>query len=144
MSWVWDRFYVFYVCVDLLFRGPICANDDIIFIYRWWILDCNNRRGFNPELLKYKGPIHCPRIIIREEGLCGQWAGAAPTVMWNGTNQAATFAAKNTFDVILWKKQESDSKVLHPWQFIISGFLAGTVGPICTGPFNVVKTRLMA
>jgi len=27
---------------------------------------------------------------------------------------------------------------------MISGFLAGTAGPICTGPFDVVKTRLMA
>lgn len=102
------------------------------------------QKGLSPELLKYKGPIHCAGVIIREDGLRGLWAGAAPTVMRNGTNQAAMFTAKNAFDKILWKKHEGDGKVLLPWQSMISGFLAGTAGPICTGPFDVVKTRLMA
>ncbi|GMH10213.1 hypothetical protein Nepgr_012054 [Nepenthes gracilis] len=102
------------------------------------------QRGLSPELLKYKGPVHCAHLIIREEGLLGMWAGAAPTVMRNGTNQAAMFTAKYTFDKLLWIKQEGDGKVLQPWQSMISGFLAGTAGPICTGPFDVVKTRLMA
>lgn len=102
------------------------------------------QRGLSRELLKYKGPIHCAHTIIRQEGLFGLWAGAAPTVMRNGTNQAAMFTAKNAFDVVLWKKHEGDGKVLQPWQSMISGFLAGTAGPVCTGPFDVVKTRLMA
>ncbi|XP_050215006.1 mitochondrial succinate-fumarate transporter 1 [Mercurialis annua] len=102
------------------------------------------QKGLSPELLKYKGPIHCARTIVRQEGVLGLWAGAAPTVMRNGTNQAAMFTAKNAFDVLLWKKHEGDGRVLHPWQSMISGFLAGTAGPVCTGPFDVVKTRLMA
>ncbi|XP_019197036.1 PREDICTED: mitochondrial succinate-fumarate transporter 1-like [Ipomoea nil] len=95
------------------------------------------QRGLSPELLKYKGlySIHCARMIVRENGIRGLWAGAAPTVMRNGTNQAAMFTAKNAFD---------NGNVLQPWQSMISGFLAGTAGPICTGPFDVVKTRLMA
>lgn len=102
------------------------------------------QRGLSPELLRYKGPVHCARMIVREEGILGLWAGAAPTVMRNGTNQAAMFTAKNAFDTMLWKKHEGDGKVLQPWQSMISGFLAGTAGPVCTGPFDVVKTRLMA
>lgn len=102
------------------------------------------QRGLSPELFKYKGPIHCARTIISEEGLRGLWAGASPTVMRNGTNQAAMFSAKNAFDGLLWSKHEGDGKVLLPWQSMISGFLAGTAGPVCTGPFDVVKTRLMA
>lgn len=102
------------------------------------------QKGLSHELLKYKGPIHCAGLIIREEGLLGLWAGAAPTVMRNGTNQAVMFTAKNTFDGLLWRKHEGDGKVLQPWQSMISGFLAGTAGPVCTGPFDVVKTRLMA
>ncbi|XP_047330870.1 mitochondrial succinate-fumarate transporter 1 [Impatiens glandulifera] len=102
------------------------------------------QKGLSTELLKYKGPIHCATTIVREEGLFGLWAGASPTVMRNGTNQAAMFTAKNAFDSFLWKKHEGDGKVIQPWQSMISGFLAGTVGPICTGPFDVVKTRLMA
>ncbi|CAH1424983.1 unnamed protein product [Lactuca virosa] len=102
------------------------------------------QKGLSQELLKYKGPIHCGRLIIREEGIRGLWAGASPTVMRNGTNQAVMFTAKNTFDGLLWRKHEGDGKVLQPWQSMISGFLAGTAGPVCTGPFDVVKTRLMA
>lgn len=102
------------------------------------------QRGLSQELFKYKGPIHCARTIIREEGVLGLWAGAAPTVMRNGTNQAAMFTAKNAFDVVLWKKHEGDGKTLQPWQSMVSGFMAGTCGPVCTGPFDVVKTRLMA
>ncbi|BBH06295.1 Mitochondrial substrate carrier family protein [Prunus dulcis] len=102
------------------------------------------QKGLSHDLLKYKGPIHCARMIIREEGILGLWSGAAPTVMRNGTNQAAMFTAKNAFDVLLWKKHEGDGRVLLPWQSMISGFLAGTAGPVCTGPFDVVKTRLMA
>lgn len=102
------------------------------------------QKGLSHDLLKYKGPIHCARTIVKEEGILGLWAGAAPTVMRNGTNQAAMFTAKNAYDVLLWKKHEGDGKTLQPWQSMISGFLAGTAGPICTGPFDVVKTRLMA
>ncbi|KMZ57586.1 hypothetical protein ZOSMA_84G00240 [Zostera marina] len=102
------------------------------------------QKGIQSNLLKYRGPIHCARTVIREEGFLGLWAGASPTVMRNGTNQAAMFTAKNSFDVVLWKKHEGDGKVLEPWQSMVSGFLAGTAGPICTGPFDVVKTRLMA
>ncbi|XP_078160205.1 mitochondrial substrate carrier family protein [Carex rostrata] len=102
------------------------------------------QKGLSPDLLRYKNPIHCARTIVREEGLRGLWSGASPTVMRNGTNQAAMFTAKNAFDVLLWQKHEGDRKTLQPWQSMISGFLAGTAGPICTGPFDVVKTRLMA
>ncbi|EFJ09431.1 hypothetical protein SELMODRAFT_447706 [Selaginella moellendorffii] len=79
-----------------------------------------------------------------QEGILGLWSGALPTVMRNGINQAAMFTAKNTFDSMLWKKHEGDGRTLQPWQSMASGFLAGCVGPVCTGPFDVVKTRLMA
>ncbi|XP_075517271.1 mitochondrial succinate-fumarate transporter 1-like [Primulina tabacum] len=102
------------------------------------------QRGLSPELLKYKGPVNCAHMITREEGFLGLWAGATPTIMRNGTNQAAMFTAKNAFDGIFWRKHDGDGKVLLPWQSMISGFLAGTAGPVCTGPFDVVKTRLMA
>ncbi|VVA29939.1 PREDICTED: brain mitochondrial carrier [Prunus dulcis] len=54
------------------------------------------------------------------------------------------YSQKMPFDVLLWKRHEGDGRVLLPWQSMISGFLAGTAGPVCTGPFDVVKTRLMA
>ena len=54
------------------------------------------------------------------------------------------FWAKNMIDKVVWKKQEGDGKVLAPWQSMISGFSAGVIGPCATGPFDVIKTRLMA
>eukprot|EP00253_Pinus_taeda_P024219 PITA_24219 len=92
----------------------------------------------------YKGPIHCATTIVRNEGILGLWAGVAPTVMRNGINQAAMFTAKSAYDRFLWKKHEGDGRALQPWQSMISGFFAGIVGPLCTGPYDVVKTRLMA
>ncbi|BBM98944.1 solute carrier family 25 (mitochondrial citrate transporter), member 1 [Marchantia polymorpha subsp. ruderalis] len=102
------------------------------------------QRGLSADLLRYKGPVHCATSIVREEGVLGLWAGAAPTVMRNGTNQAVMFTAKNFCDRVLWKKKEGDGQTLLPWQSMISGFLAGAAGPVATGPFDVVKTRLMA
>lgn len=67
------------------------------------------QRGLALELLKYKGPIHCATNIVREEGVLGLWAGASPTVMRNGINQAAMFTAKNSFDGLLWKKHDGDA-----------------------------------
>ncbi|KAI5347768.1 hypothetical protein L3X38_000655 [Prunus dulcis] len=50
------------------------------------------------------------------------------------------------------KKHEGDGKVLLPWQSMISGFLAGIAGPVCTAPPGqaiglsklYLKTRPMA
>lgn len=96
------------------------------------------------EALKYNGSVHCATTIVREEGLRGLWAGVAPTVVRNGTNQAVMFSAKNYCDKLLWKKVDGDAVTLLPWQSMVSGFIAGFAGPLATGPFDVVKTRLMA
>ncbi|KAG0584348.1 hypothetical protein KC19_3G204800 [Ceratodon purpureus] len=102
------------------------------------------QRGLGRELLKYKGPVHCATTIVREEGLRGLWAGVSPTILRNGTNQAVMFSVKNAVDQVLWKKHEGDGVTLLPWQSMVSGFLAGFAGPVATGPFDVIKTRLMA
>lgn len=102
------------------------------------------QRGLGRELLKYKGPVHCATTIVREEGLRGLWAGVAPTVLRNGTNQSVMFTVKNGVDQFLWKKFEGDGVTLLPWQSMVSGFIAGFAGPVATGPFDVIKTRLMA
>ncbi|KAH7281092.1 hypothetical protein KP509_36G029500 [Ceratopteris richardii] len=102
------------------------------------------QRGLCSSLIKYEGPIDCTLKILREEGVLGLWAGAAPTVMRNGINQTAMFTAKSSFDLFLWGKYEHDMNTLQPWQSSISGFLSGFLGPCFSCPFDVVKTRLMA
>eukprot|EP00897_Mesotaenium_endlicherianum_P004582 jgi/Mesen1/4151/ME000219S03281 len=102
------------------------------------------QKGRKGDPVRYRGPIHCASTIVKTEGVLGLWAGAAPTVLRNGTNQAVMFSAKNAIDQLVWKKSEGDGRTLQPWQSMVSGFIAGTAGPVATGPFDVVKTRLMA
>ena len=86
-----------------------------------------------------QGPVQAARLIIKEEGILGLWAGAAPTVMRNGTNQMCLFWAKNNFDSLFFGKHEGDGRTLHPWQSMVSGFSAACLGPVATGPFDVIK-----
>ena len=89
-----------------------------------------------------QGPVHAAGLILKEEGLRGLWSGATPTIMRNGTNQMCLFWAKNNFDRLLWGKQEGDGTQLTPLQSMGSGFSAACLGPVATGPFDVVKVRL--
>lgn len=91
-----------------------------------------------------QGPIHAAKLIVKEEGLLGLWKGATPTVLRNGTNQASLFFTKPLWDHYLWNVKEGDGKKLASWQSLVSGLFAGCLGPVLTGPFDVVKTRLMA
>jgi solute carrier family 25 citrate transporter 1 len=102
------------------------------------------QRGTDVSQLRYKGPLHCAAAVVREHGPLGLWAGAAPTVLRNGTNQMCMFWAKNSVDGFLWDKRDGDGTTLHPLQSMVSGAVAATLGPFATGPFDVVKTRLMA
>jgi solute carrier family 25 citrate transporter 1 len=83
--------------------------------------------------------VHAAGLIVKEEGILGLWSGAAPTVMRNGTNQMCLFWAKNNFDRIFFNKEEGDGRTLQPWQSMLSGFSAACLGPVATGPFDVIK-----
>jgi solute carrier family 25 citrate transporter 1 len=91
-----------------------------------------------------QGPVQAAGLIIKEEGILGLWAGAAPTVMRNGTNQMCLFWAKNNFDSLFFGKHEGDGRTLQPWQSMVSGFSAACLGPVATGPFDVIKVRPVA
>ena len=91
-----------------------------------------------------QGTIHCATTIVRQEGITALWNGVGPTILRNGTNQMCLFWAKNNLDRIYWDKHEGDAKKLSPVQSMVSGFSAACLGPCATGPFDVVKTRLMA
>lgn len=93
------------------------------------------------DLIHLQGPVHAAGLIVKEEGILGLWSGAAPTVMRNGTNQMCLFWAKNNFDRLFFSKEEGDGRTLQPWQSMTSGFSAACLGPVATGPFDVIKVR---
>lgn len=82
--------------------------------------------------------------MIRTEGVLSLWNGVGPTILRNGTNQMCLFWAKANLDTIYWGKVDGDGMKLTPIQSMVSGFSAACLGPVATGPFDVVKTRLMA
>jgi len=54
------------------------------------------------------------------------------------------FYFKNKADALYWGKTEGDGVKLTPTQSMISGFSAACVGPVATGPADVIKTRLQS
>jgi solute carrier family 25 citrate transporter 1 len=54
------------------------------------------------------------------------------------------FYFKNKADALYWGKTEGDGTKLTPSQSMVSGFSAACVGPLATGPMDVIKTRLQS
>ena len=102
------------------------------------------QHGLDKALLKYKGPIHCVTTIVKEEGLGALQKGVVPTMIRQGSNQAANFMAVKKLNQSLWDKYDGDGKTLPIWKTMVSGMLGGAAGPILNCPSDVVKTRLMS
>ena len=126
------------------FGAGVCEAVMIVTPFEVVKIRLQQQKGLDASKLKYKGTFHCAKTIIAEEGVKGLWSGVGPTIARNGTNQMCLFTAKAQVDKTLWGKHDGDGMVLHPAQSLVSGGLAATFGPIATGPFDVMKTRLMA
>lgn len=94
--------------------------------------------------LKYKGPIDVVVKVVRDEGLRRMWSGNMPTVIRQGSNQAFNFMSMAILNRVLWDKRQGDGKQLAVWKTLLSGLLAGAVGPMFNCPVDVIKTRMMA
>jgi len=94
--------------------------------------------------LKYSGPIDVVVKVIREEGPRRLWSGNMPTVIRQGSNQAFNFMSMAILNRVLWDKRQGDGKQLAVWKTLLSGLLAGAVGPMFNCPVDVIKTRMMA
>eukprot|EP00756_Hemistasia_phaeocysticola_P029261 Hpha_TRINITY_DN16221_c0_g1::TRINITY_DN16221_c0_g1_i1::g.12536::m.12536/K15100/SLC25A1, CTP; solute carrier family 25 (mitochondrial citrate transporter), member 1 len=90
--------------------------------------------------LKYKGPVHCARTIIREEGATAMWKGNVPCMFRQGWNQLFLFG---TYDKLkeLVLGLDRDAKI-SKHQSLSLGIIAGALGPLTNNPFDVAKTRL--
>lgn len=97
--------------------------------------------GLDKTKLKYKGPADALVKITREEGILALWNGVVPTIFRNATNQAFNFMSYDIFRRMLWNAEKEDK--LAFWQTIITGAMAGGIGPLVNSPADIIKTRLM-
>jgi solute carrier family 25 citrate transporter 1 len=94
--------------------------------------------GLQKDQLAYRGPIDAAIKIVRQEGITAMWKGLTPTMFRNASNQACNFMSYNLIKQHLWQSTD-----LAPWQTILTGAMAGAIGPMLNGPADVIKTRLM-
>jgi solute carrier family 25 citrate transporter 1 len=102
------------------------------------------QHGMDMSKLKYKGSLHCLTTVVKEEGPSALLKGVVPTMVRQGSNQAANFWAVKLLNQKLWDKVDGDGKKLPIWQTLVSGMIGGAAGPISNCPSDVVKTRLMS
>jgi solute carrier family 25 citrate transporter 1 len=91
--------------------------------------------------LKYHGPIHCAKTIVATEGAGALWKGVAPTMARQGLNQCFLFGCYDILKQNMWDVSR-DAK-LEPEKALLTGMVAGMIGPMVNCPVDVAKTRLM-
>jgi len=98
-----------------------------------------DRQRNNPPL--YRGIRHCAQSVYSQAGLIGMWRGVGPNVY---RAMAVNFGELAFYDLAKKKVMETtgwaDGLAVHS----IAGILSGLTSTICSCPFDVVKTRLMA
>jgi len=95
--------------------------------------------GKAAKKLKYRGPAHAVARIVQKEGLKGLWKGATPTMVRQSSNQAAMLSTYTYLRENLW----DDPQDLKAWQAGLTGLIAACIGPLCNGPIDIIKTRMM-
>ncbi|OQR83912.1 hypothetical protein ACHHYP_14144 [Achlya hypogyna] len=92
--------------------------------------------------LKYKGPVHAAQTIFKEEGAAALWKGCVPTMTRQGLNQCFLFGSYDMLKSAMWGLSRDDKISSH--QALVTGMVAGMLGPCFNTPVDVAKTRLMA
>ncbi|OQR92029.1 mitochondrial substrate carrier [Thraustotheca clavata] len=92
--------------------------------------------------LKYKGPVHAAQTIFKEEGAAALWKGCVPTMTRQGLNQCFLFGSYDMLKSAMWGLSRDDK--ISSTQALVTGMVAGMLGPCFNTPVDVAKTRLMA
>lgn len=91
--------------------------------------------------LKYRGPIHAAKTIVKEESVAGLWKGNTPTMVRQGWNQLFLFGTYDLMKKAFFGLEREDP--ISTVQSTTIGMIAGALGPLTNNPFDVAKTRLM-
>lgn len=79
------------------------------------------------------------KSILYEDGVFGFWRGSIPTIIRQGSNQACMFTSYTLLRNYLYDPHDH----INPLSAFIMGLFSSSIGPLCNGPMDVVKTRLM-
>ncbi|KAL6048988.1 Mitochondrial succinate-fumarate transporter [Balamuthia mandrillaris] len=125
------------------FLAGLCAGmvEAVLVVTPFEVVKTRLQQQVGFKEIKYRGPVHAAATMVREEGVTALWKGVVPTMARNGTNQACNFMVINIFNRYIWQKEEG--KQLAVWKTILSGSIAGALGPILNCPMDVLKTRFM-
>lgn len=100
------------------------------------------QKGMDKLKLKYQNPVHCAQTIIKEEGVRALWKGCTPTMVRQGLNQCFLFGCYDIIKQGLWNVERNES--ISARQALLTGMVAGMIGPFVNCPVDVCKTRLMS
>jgi len=92
----------------------------------------------DPSSIKYKGPIHCAKSLVQNNGVRGLYFG-----FW-GTFMFRSFMGIYFGSYEAYKRQFKDSNMPNPLQAFICGGAAATTLWLVAYPTDVVKNRMMA
>jgi len=88
---------------------------------------------------EYKGPIHCFKTVVKNEGFRALYASYTTTLIMNVPYVAIYFASYESLRRFLKRGSE---KEFDPIAHCLSGGGAGMLAAGLTNPFDVAKTRL--
>lgn len=115
--------------------GAVSAAAATLFTYPLDLL--RTRLAAQPEPKKYHGPLHAIRILMKEQGFPGLYAGLQPTMIQIVPYMAMHFALyEHLKSLVLRRKRISN---LHPHQSMTVGAVAGTISKLVTLPLDNAK-----
>jgi len=117
------------------------VTEAILIVTPFEVIKTRLQQQKGTKNLKYNGPIHCARTIISTEGIGALWKGCAPTMARQGLNQCFLFGCYDILKQGMWDLPR-DAK-LEPEKALMTGMVAGMIGPMVNCPVDVAKTRLM-
>ena len=118
----------------------VVAPLDVIKIRMQVQVEPVSARGL-ATLGKYRSITQCARVIIKEEGLRGLWAGTVPALFLWVPYTAVQFAALGEFKKFATENGANPEK---PPLAFVGGALAGATATMVTYPFDVMRTVLAA
>ncbi|KAK8792017.1 hypothetical protein WA158_005394 [Blastocystis sp. Blastoise] len=118
--------------------GGIAGIIGTSIVYPLDMVKTRLQRQVNATELKYKGPVHCFKTIIKEEGAAGLYRGILANLIGVTPEKAIKLAVNDGLREYL---KDKDGR-LPLWKEVIAGAGAGFCQVIATNPMEITKIRM--